>query len=72
VNIAVGPDRNIWYTKGNAIGRVTPAGAITEFDLPGGGTGLTAGSDRRPPDRLVDRLWIAQAGANAIASMSFR
>ena len=72
VNIAVGPDRNIWYTKGNAIGRVTPAGVITEFDLPGGGTGLTAGSDRAPVGRLVDKLWIAQSGANKIAYMSFR
>ena len=72
INIAVGPDRNIWYTKGNAIGRVTPAGAITEFDLPGGGTGLTAGSDRAPVGRLGDKLWFAQSGANAIAYMSFR
>jgi hypothetical protein len=51
---------------------VTPAGAITEFDLPGGGTGLTAGSDRAPVGRLADKLWIAQSGANTIAYMSFR
>jgi virginiamycin B lyase len=72
VNIAVGPDRNIWYTKGNKLGRVTPDGVITEFDVPGGGTGLTAGSDRAPVGRLVDKLWFAQSGANKIAYMSFR
>lgn len=72
VNIAVGPDRHIWYTKTGKLGRVTPDGMITEFDIPGGGTGLTAGSDRRPPDRLVDRLWVAQGGSNKIVSLGFR
>ena len=59
INIAVGPDRNIWFTKAGKLGRVTPDGAITEFEIPPGGgpTGLTAGSDRRPPDRLIDKLW---------------
>ena len=32
-NVAVGPDRNVWYTKGAALGRVTPDGVITEFPL---------------------------------------
>src|SRR5690606_6540702 len=31
INIAVGPDRNVWYTKGAALGRVTPRGEIAEF-----------------------------------------
>ena len=34
INIAVGPDRNIWYTKGAKLGRVTPDGTITELTLP--------------------------------------
>lgn len=75
INIAVGPDRNIWFTKQNTLGRVTPDGAITEFTLPtpnGGATGLTAGSDRRPPDRLTDRLWFTESAANKIAFLSFR
>ena len=45
INIAVGPDRNIWFTKGGIVGRVTMDGSITEFPLPtpnGGATGLTA------------------------------
>ena len=50
-NVAVGPDRNVWYTKGAALGRVTPDGVITEFPLASNarGVGLTAGSDRQPP-----------------------
>ena len=72
INIAVGPDRNIWFTKQSALGRVTPDGVITEFPVPSGGTGLTAGSDRRPPDRLTDRLWYAASGANKIGFLSFR
>ena len=52
-NVAVGPDRNVWYTKGAALGRVTPDGVITEFPLASNarGVGLTAGSDRQPPLR---------------------
>ena len=65
INIAVGPDRNVWFTKGGIVGRVTPDGAITEFPLSSpmaGGTGLTAGADRQPPARLSNRLWVAQSG----------
>ncbi len=34
--IAVGPDGNLWFTESGAgrIGRVTPAGEVTEFSLP--------------------------------------
>ncbi len=74
INIAVGPDRNIWYTRGNRVGRVTAAGEITEVPL--GATaravGLTAGSDRQPPSRLVNRLWFADAGQNAISYLEFQ
>ena len=73
--IAVGPDRNIWFTKGAIVGRVTPDGMMTEFPLPpttGGGTGLTAGSDRQPPMRLSNRLWVAASGGNKLVSLSFK
>ena len=71
--ITVGPDRNIWYTKGSTVGRVTPDGTITEFKLPSNGaTGLTAGSDRQPPARLANRLWIAMSAANKIAFLQFQ
>jgi virginiamycin B lyase len=73
INIAVGPDRNLWYTRGASVGRVTPAGVVTEF--PTGpdtrAAGLTAGSDREPPTRLVNRLWIADGGANRLSYLQF-
>jgi virginiamycin B lyase len=75
INAAVGPDRNVWFTKGGSVGRVTPEGVITEFPLPApnaGATGITAGSDRQPPKRLANRLWFTESGRNAIAYMEFR
>jgi virginiamycin B lyase len=73
-NVAVGPDRNVWYTKGATLGRVTPDGAITEFPLPAGarGVGLTAGSDREPPRRIADRLWYADGNGNKIGYLHFQ
>jgi len=70
----VGPDRNIWFTRGGLLGRVTPDGVITEFPLRApnaGATGLTAGSDRQPPARLSNRLWVAESAGNKIAFLSF-
>jgi virginiamycin B lyase len=75
INIAVGPDRNVWYTKGGVVGRVMPDGTITEFPLPApnaGATGITAGSDRQPPTRLTNRLWFTESGGNKIAFLQFR
>ena len=35
-SITAGPDGNLWFTEdfGNKIGRITPAGVITEFPIP--------------------------------------
>ncbi len=73
INIAVGPDRNLWYTRGTGVGRMTPAGAVTEFPTGADarGAGLSAGSDREPPTRLVNRLWIADGGANRLSYLQF-
>jgi virginiamycin B lyase len=73
INITVGPDRNIWYTRGGAVGRVTPDGRIVEYPLGEGarGSGLSAGSDRQPPGRLVNRLYVADSGGNRIAWLEF-
>jgi virginiamycin B lyase len=73
-NVAVGPDRNIWYTKGASLGRVTSDGAITEFPLGAGAraVGLTAGSDRQPPARLANRLWFADGTGNKVSYLVFR
>jgi virginiamycin B lyase len=45
--IAAGPDGNMWFTGYGAIGRITPAGAITEYPLPHGSgpKGIAAGPD---------------------------
>jgi len=73
-NVAVGPDRNVWYTKGAALGRVSPVGDITEFPLSPNarGVGLTAGSDRQPPERITNRLWYADGNGNKIGYLRFR
>jgi virginiamycin B lyase len=74
INIAVGPDRNIWYTRGATLGRVTSTGAITELPLGDAvrGIGLSAGSDRQPPERLINRLWFADSGQNQLSYLGFR
>src|SRR5229473_7588199 len=48
--IAAGADGNIWFTNGGQykVGRITPSGAISQFDLPaivGGPGGITNGPD---------------------------
>src|SRR5437667_299854 len=48
--IAAGPDGNLWFTEtgANAIGRITPAGVITEFPIPTANSSpwaITAGPD---------------------------
>jgi virginiamycin B lyase len=73
INIAVGPDRNLWYSRGACLGRITPAGVVTEFAAgdEARAAGLSAGSDREPPTRLVNRLWFADGGANHIGYLQF-
>ncbi|MET0281191.1 MAG: Virginiamycin B lyase [Steroidobacteraceae bacterium] len=74
INIAVGPDGHIWYTQGGNLGRVTPDGQFTELPLGEGarGAGLSAGADRQPPVKLVNRLYVADGGANRIVWMEFQ
>ena len=48
--IAAGADGNLWFANGGQykVGRMTPSGAVTQFDLPaivGGPSGITAGPD---------------------------
>lgn len=73
INIAVGPDHNLWYTRGSNVGRVTPDGIVSEQSVGADarGAGLSAGSDREPPTRLVNRLWIADGGANRLSYLQF-
>ena len=73
INIAVGPDRNIWFTGRDMLGRVSKDGDITEFHLPANTrpVGLSAGSDRQPVGLLTDKLWYAAAGSNKIGFLKF-
>jgi virginiamycin B lyase len=75
--ISLGSDGNMWFSEhtGNRMGRITPAGVVTEFPLGAGNsgaTGLTAGSDRQPPERIGTRLWFAMSAANKLGYFEFR
>ena len=64
--IAVGSDGNLWFaesTGGGKIGRITPAGAITEFPgFAGSPFWITSGPDHN--------LWITEPAANMIGTMN--
>jgi len=66
--ITAGPDGNLWYTEyaGNQIGRITPAGVVTEYSTGITGYsnpyGITAGSD--------GNLWFTDYSANQIGKIS--
>jgi hypothetical protein len=53
-DVVTGPDGNLWYTgiASNKVGRMTIAGAATEFDVTGSPAGITVGSD--------GALWFSQ------------
>ena len=64
--ITAGPDGNVWYTipSSNAIGRITPAGQMTQFPLPanGGPLDIVTGKD--------GNLWFTEPGDNSIGRMT--
>ncbi len=67
--ITWGPDGNVWFTEfwTGRVGRMTPAGVITEFSLPTPNPrGIVAGPDRN--------LWIVEGGIQheAIARMTIK
>src|SRR5262249_5768865 len=66
---AAAHDGNVWFTEprtnGNRIGRITPAGVITEFDLPTANsspTDITAGPD--------GNLWFTEWGNGKIGRIT--
>ena len=74
INIAVGPDRKPWYTRGSTTGPREPPTAASRNSRLGEGAravGITAGSDRQPPQRLTDRLWFADGGGDRLCYLQF-
>lgn len=64
--ITLGPDGNVWYTEQNAgkIGKMTPAGAITEYSVGGSNPG---------PSAIVTvgaNLWFVDQSGNAIGEIT--
>jgi virginiamycin B lyase len=66
VQLTAGPDGNVWFTTNacgsapTAIGRISPAGAVTMFPVPTNGYGITTGPD--------GNLWVAMGGSIARVS----
>jgi streptogramin lyase len=63
--MALGPDGNVWFGEFNHIGKITPAGKITEFPYPSGINqygGVSAGSD--------GNVWFAQSSQNAMGKVT--
>jgi streptogramin lyase len=60
----VGPDGNLWFTEpeGEHIGRITAAGAVTEFDAENG-TGFSEGGITVGPD---GNLWFTDFRSNRV------
>ncbi|MCL2450915.1 MAG: Virginiamycin B lyase [Polyangiaceae bacterium] len=63
--ITVGSDGNLWFTEWDRIGRITPAGDITEFAVPTVNSdplGITVGPD--------GSIWFTEASANQIGQLT--
>jgi streptogramin lyase len=62
LDIAAGPDGNLWFTEASAnqIGRITTHGTITEYPLPTGGAPIAIS---KGPDGNV---WFTDRGVNSI------
>jgi virginiamycin B lyase len=70
-SITLGPDGNLWFiskTK-NLIGRFTPAGDVTTYDVPKmGGSAVGGAGAAIGPDGA---LWITSTGRNAVYRFDF-
>jgi len=61
-DIAAGPDGNLWFTEAilNKVGRITPAGVVTEFDLPPGPGGAVTSDPRDITAAPDGNLWVTE------------
>ena len=57
-SMTAGPDGSIWFTEGQKIARITPAGALTEFPVPPPDVFITAGPD--------GNLWFSGMGPKIV------
>ena len=66
LGITAGPDGNMWFTEhdGDQIGRITPSGTVTEFEISAGSgpTAITSGPD--------GNLWFTESDAGRIGRMT--
>ncbi|HEU5248890.1 MAG TPA: hypothetical protein VFW15_02795 [Thermoanaerobaculia bacterium] len=63
--ICLGPDGNVWFTVANRVGRITPSGTITSYDLSTANsrpTAIVAGPD--------GNLWFLEESARRVARVS--
>lgn len=74
--IVAGPDGAVWFTENGHLGRITPAGQITEYPLPSGATpsGLAVGPDGNLWFTVVDTQaagWIGRLNPRGGAVTEF-
>lgn len=62
--IVAGPDRNLWFTTTDGLGRVTPTGRVRLLRLPGG---RSADSIAFGPDRAI---WFIDASLNRVSRIT--
>jgi streptogramin lyase len=68
--VTAGPGGNMWYTRyfTNRIGRITPSGAVREFEFPGGGTSSAGLFDMAAgPD---GNMWFTAFNTNVIGRIT--
>jgi streptogramin lyase len=68
--VTAGPGGNMWYTRywTNRIGRITPSGAVREFQFPGGGTSSAGLFDMAAgPD---GNMWFTAFNTNVIGRIT--
>jgi virginiamycin B lyase len=67
LGVALGSDGNVWFATGASLGRVTPAGVVTEFT-----EGLPAGSHLDGDIVLGSdgNVWFADPGAKAVGRIT--
>jgi virginiamycin B lyase len=65
--IAAGSDGNMWFTEqpGNAVARITPAGAVNEFTVPTPNAFDSAGIGPHIIGASDGNLWFTESGATA-------